>query len=200
MVSCVFISLHPQSPSVVYVVAALPNLRFGPFKTSDEQTVITSPELPKIKSQSMDPDGHTQCILYESTIQQLLATPGFPQPVRRPTNVLPNRVAPLQLAGAGLGVFTSENINQGDLIFSERAFFVLTDGAPAFQLPRKLKRRPLTRAKEAVIWVRKYEAIRRVHNGGEVKSVRKLLDVIKAHREWDWASRVKALLTHIGMA
>ncbi|KAL0564661.1 hypothetical protein V5O48_017380 [Marasmius crinis-equi] len=153
MVSRVFISLHAQSPSVVYVVAALPNLRFGPFKTSDKQTVITSPELPKIKSQSMDPDRHTQCILYESTIQQLLATPGFPQPVRRPSPNVLHRVAPLwQLAGAGLGVFTSESINQGDLIFSERAFFVLTDGAPAFQLPRKLKRRPLTRAKEAVIY------------------------------------------------
>ncbi|KAL0573595.1 hypothetical protein V5O48_008354 [Marasmius crinis-equi] len=54
--------------------------------------------------------------------------------------------------------------------------------------------------KEAVTWLRKFEATKRVGYGGEEKSVRELLHTVKSHRTWDWASRVKAVIMHTGIA
>ncbi|KAJ7125183.1 hypothetical protein C8R44DRAFT_703338 [Mycena epipterygia] len=63
------------------------------------------------------PDGWTECLLYPDVKALILATPGFPAPLLRPSTIN-HRLAPIP--SKGLGLFSTRKICAGDLILSER--------------------------------------------------------------------------------
>jgi hypothetical protein len=75
------------------------------------------------------PDGWSECMLPGSVKKTVLATPGFPKPILRPPTTV-HCIKPLA-DGSGLGVFATENITMGDLIFSERPMYI----GPAAHMP-----------------------------------------------------------------
>ncbi|KAL0566473.1 hypothetical protein V5O48_015537 [Marasmius crinis-equi] len=85
--------------------------------------------LPPNNSHSPDPDGRTQCLMYPSTEDQILSRRNFPQPIQRlgkgNNGVVHHRVGISGFPNGGLGVFATVDLKKGDLIFSERAFFVV---------------------------------------------------------------------------
>ncbi|KAL0566474.1 hypothetical protein V5O48_015538 [Marasmius crinis-equi] len=95
---------------------------------NDPEDIIIAmlPDSPQdLSSPYRDPDGHTDCLMHASMKEQILKTPDFPQPILRPpNNVVRHRVDRSRYPGGGLGVFATVDLKQGDLIFSERAFFI----------------------------------------------------------------------------
>ncbi|KAJ7270069.1 hypothetical protein B0H12DRAFT_1009152 [Mycena haematopus] len=63
------------------------------------------------------PDGWTECLVYPDVKSYILATPGFPAPILRPS-ALKYRLAPSP--DKGLGLFSTAEIHKNDLILSER--------------------------------------------------------------------------------
>jgi hypothetical protein len=90
----------------------------------DPQTLVFA-QLPNYPIETRFPDvadGWTECILPGSVKKEILATPGFPKPIlRSPTTV---HCIKALADGSGLGVFATENITMGDLIFSERPMYI----------------------------------------------------------------------------
>ncbi|KAL0566472.1 hypothetical protein V5O48_015536 [Marasmius crinis-equi] len=99
-------------------------------KSNDHASVTVFPVVPQgpFTSDVLFPDGHSHCLLYPSARQQIVATHGgYPQPIKRPPNgIVRHRVG---LSRFGLGLFATQDLKQGDLIFSERALFILLEGA-----------------------------------------------------------------------
>lgn len=67
------------------------------------------------------PDGWSECIVRGFAKRQILATPGFPQPLHRPSKPC-YRIGPTP--SKGLGMFATRFIERGSLIFSERAIMI----------------------------------------------------------------------------
>ncbi|KAI0790850.1 hypothetical protein C8Q75DRAFT_732939 [Abortiporus biennis] len=72
-----------------------------------------------------NPDGWTECLILAPSKTQILNTPGFPQPLRRPPTK-PYEVR--QLPGRGKGVIALQDINAGDLIIVERPLVISLSG------------------------------------------------------------------------
>ena len=69
-----------------------------------------------------EPDGWSQCYINGFVKRQILSTPGFPKPIaRRSTSV--HKI--VDVPGKGLGIFSTQDLQPGDLIFAERPILVL---------------------------------------------------------------------------
>lgn len=94
-----------------------PNL----VQAGSDTTIMTTqpPQLREAKLSDV-PDGWSECILTYKAKATILQTPGYPQPILR-------RARPVHCireGTCGLGVFATEDIQMGELIFSERALFI----------------------------------------------------------------------------
>ena len=67
------------------------------------------------------PDGWSECYISGYAKRQILSTPGFPQPIRRP---LKKSYQIKEIPSKGLGVVATRDILAGDLIFAERAILI----------------------------------------------------------------------------
>lgn len=61
-------------------------------------------------------DGWTECLIAAEVNDKIRATPGFPSPVIRPSTIK-YRIG--KAGKKGLGMYATENLEFGDLIFSE---------------------------------------------------------------------------------
>ncbi|EMD31248.1 hypothetical protein CERSUDRAFT_60339 [Gelatoporia subvermispora B] len=100
--------------------------------TNPEQYRLTSLPATYFDPAKNDPDGWTECILRPGMKEALLAQPGFPIRVPRPSSPA-HRIGPID--GAGLGMFATRAIEAGDLIFAERPL-LLGPGAWTYVLER----------------------------------------------------------------
>ena len=67
------------------------------------------------------PDGWSECYISGYAKRQILSTPGFPQPIRRP---LKKSYQIKEIPSKGLGIVATRDILAGDLIFAERAIII----------------------------------------------------------------------------
>ncbi|KAJ6589957.1 hypothetical protein DFH09DRAFT_1027153 [Mycena vulgaris] len=92
---------------------------FAPTENYDKDTILYTTQPPRfMDATSADfPDGWTECILFADVKGLILATPGFPSPLVRPSSTK-YRLA--SSPNKGLGLFSTGKICAGDLILSER--------------------------------------------------------------------------------
>ncbi|KAL0564512.1 hypothetical protein V5O48_017533 [Marasmius crinis-equi] len=55
-------------------------------------------------------------------------------------------------------------------------------------------------ARKAVLWLRKFANVRRVHNGEEERSLEELLSTVVNHGRWNWAKRARVMMNHVRTA
>ena len=71
----------------------------------------------------LDPDGHSEWIVYGPTKAKVINAPGYPQPVPKPKGTQPAYIIKPS-PNMGLGVFATRDIKMGELIFAERPLLV----------------------------------------------------------------------------
>ncbi|EEB94645.1 hypothetical protein MPER_06507, partial [Moniliophthora perniciosa FA553] len=76
-----------------------------------------------------DPDGWTECYITARAKRKILKTPGFPEPLPRPTQ--PDCFRVVDLPGKGRGIIATKDIKWGDLILAERALIIFPAGFPS---------------------------------------------------------------------
>jgi hypothetical protein len=91
----------------------------APTEGLDENIALytTQPSITMNATPADFPDGWTECLLYPDVKALILATPGFPASLIRPSSCK-YRLA--STPDKGFGLFSTEKIHAGDLILSER--------------------------------------------------------------------------------
>ncbi|EEB98539.1 hypothetical protein MPER_01930, partial [Moniliophthora perniciosa FA553] len=74
-------------------------------------------------------DNWTECFITGGAKRKILETPGFPEPLPRPTQ--PDCFRVVDIPGKGRGVIATKDIKWGDLVLAERALLMHPAGFPS---------------------------------------------------------------------
>lgn len=90
----------------------------------DDDQLLLSTQPPQNEDATLgdEPDGWAECLLTGFTKRAILETPGFPRPILRRKTIL-HEIRPTP--SAGLGIFSTQNLEMGDLVFAERPMLLI---------------------------------------------------------------------------
>ncbi|KAF7289262.1 Aldehyde dehydrogenase [Mycena indigotica] len=112
-----------QFISLLKVTKRSSSLSTGGATTPDGPTHIVT-TLPPLNNN----EPNTQCLLLQGTKQVILSTPGFPKPLPPPPASPAFRLGPSP--GKGMGLFSTRQIKQGEIILWERPLLIMASGIP----------------------------------------------------------------------
>ncbi|KAJ8080950.1 hypothetical protein PM082_017785 [Marasmius tenuissimus] len=97
---------------------------FGSAEEESRTTIFTiQPSALIDATRATLPDWYTVCIVSPAVKRMILSTPGYPQPLNRPSKT---RYRITDSRTAGIGIFATADMELGDLVYSERALLMLS--------------------------------------------------------------------------